>query len=128
MTDRAALLSLDLARETGALRAFVVAYEVRALAGDREFTSAEIVAHATKPANARLRDALAAVCGTDLGAAKVGRLFARWNGVPLAGLTITAIGSDANAVVWRAEGQATTQGASDRCEDDGVPSIANPTR
>jgi hypothetical protein len=99
MTNRAVLLALALADECGALVWRDLWLEIAAVAGDREFTSSEIVAHAK--ANPRLLHALEAVCCEKVSAVKVGQLFARWEGVSLAGLMIEAIGKDQNAIVWR---------------------------
>ena len=92
---------LAAAAESGALQLFVLLYEVQHLAGDREFVAAELLAWSELPANKRLREALESVIGAEFGAGKLGKLFARWDGVGLGGIAISAIGKDENAVLWR---------------------------
>ena len=103
MREHVVELLLQAAQESGALALRDLWREVALLAGDREFTSAEVVAHASLPENHRLRAALDAACGADYGAAKVGKIFAKWADVDVAGIAIVAIGEEANAIVWRAK-------------------------
>ena len=60
----------------------------------------EAVAHAALPQNHRLRVAIAAACGPDYGPGKLGKLLAKWADVDIAGIVITAIGADGNAILW----------------------------
>jgi len=94
---------LTAAQLCGALQLRDLWVETAALAGAKEFTSAEIVAHAALPENRRLKAAIESACGADFGAAKVGKLLAKWANVDIAGIVITPIGAEANAVVWSAK-------------------------
>ena len=96
-------LLLDACQECGALQLRDLWIEVALLAGDKEFTSSEIVAHGSLAENHRLRAAIESACGADYGAGKLGKLFARWAGVDIGGIVITAIGEEANAIVWSAK-------------------------
>jgi len=100
MTENGIALLLAAAEDAGALALRDLWREVALVADGKQFTSAEILAHAKRPENLRLRDALAAVCGEKVGAVKVGLTFTRWRGVSLCGLVIENGGSEANAVLW----------------------------
>ena len=84
----------------GALRLRDLYREVAELAGDREFTSSESIAHAEFPRNYRLRRALVAMLGPDYSAGKLGKLLALHAGIDLAHIAISPIGEEANAMVW----------------------------
>jgi len=91
---------LQVCAELGLLALRDLFVELALLAGDRAFTSAEVVAHAALPENHRLRAAIQRLCGAEYAAGKLGKLFAKWAGVDIVGIVITAIGADANAVLW----------------------------
>ena len=87
--------------------------EVHELAGGKEFTSAEIVAHAALPGNHRLRCAIEAACGPDCSAGKLGKLFALYANTDIAGIAITRIGEEANAILWTCQSQTQRAAAAD---------------
>lgn len=98
-------LLLTACQECGALHLRDLYVEVALLAAGKEFTSAEIVGHAALPENHRLRAAIEATLGADYGAGKLGKLFAQHWGVALAGIAITGVGQEANAVLWQVQSQ-----------------------
>jgi hypothetical protein len=98
--SRAAELLLAAADESGVLDVFVLWRELAELAGDREFTAREAVAHARLPANARLLAAIEAVCG-EVSPRKLGKQLALWEGARIASLRIDRIGDDAAGLLWR---------------------------
>jgi len=102
MTDaRVAELLLAACRASGALSTFTLLYELQALAGDREFTTPEVVAHARLPGNARLRAAIQAAAG-EIDARKLARLLSRWREKDV-GLrsVVTSIGVDHGWILWK---------------------------
>jgi len=101
VTDRAVLLSLAMADEVGALALRDLWREVSAVAAGREFTSAEILAHAATAANWRLRDALQAVCGEQVRVAVLTRVFKSWQGISIAGVVLDGLGKARNFTVWK---------------------------
>ena len=94
---------LRICGELGLLALRDLYVEIELLAGGKEFTSAELVGHASLPENQRLRAAIEAACGTDCGAGKLGKLFARLEDEVIAGIAIYAVGNEGNAVVWSAK-------------------------
>jgi hypothetical protein len=63
MNDRVAELLLAVAIEAGAMDAFVLLYELDALASGKVFPTTEVCARALIPGNVRLRAAIEAACG-----------------------------------------------------------------
>lgn len=98
--DSAVLPLLKVCGDLGLLQLRDLFVEVRLLAGDRLFSSSELCAHAGLPENARLRAAIEAVC-TEVSARKLGKIFAKWEGIDIASLRADCIGSDAAGILWR---------------------------
>lgn len=57
-------------------------------------------AHDRRPINVRLRSAIEAACG-EVSARKLGKIFAKWEGLDIAGLKIDAVGADSDGILWR---------------------------
>ena len=105
MRVRAVELLLAACEECGALQLRDMFVEVALIVGTKEFTSAEIFGHALLPQNRRLRRALEAKLGADFSPWKLGKLFAQYAGVSIAGIVICKIGEEGNAVVWACQSQ-----------------------
>jgi hypothetical protein len=93
-------LLLRVCSELGLLALRDLYIEVALLADDRAFTTAELAAHASLPENGRLRAAIEAACG-EVSARKLGKIFAKWEGVDIASLQADCIGSDPAGILWR---------------------------
>ena len=70
------------------------------LAADKEFTTAEVCAHAAVPKNLRLRAAIVAVCG-EVSAKKLGWALKQWKGKDIASLRVDCVGEDPAGLVYR---------------------------
>jgi hypothetical protein len=90
MRDRVAELALAAATESGALRLYVLLYELEVLAGrDGVFTCTEVCAHTRS--NPRLRAAIEDVCRGEVSARRLGKALSRlakWNELGVAGLRV----------------------------------------
>lgn len=105
MSDRVPELLLAACREAGALQVYVLLYELQALAQgkdeQRDFTTNEAVRFALKPEHARLKHAIAAVCG-EIDARYLAKVLSRWRGKDV-GLpyVIDSIGLDQGLILWK---------------------------
>ena len=121
MRDRVVGLLLAACQECGALQLRDLYVEVALLADGKEFTSAEIVAHASLHENHRLRTAIEAKLGVDFAAGKLGKLFAMHAGADIAGIAITKIGEEANAVLWSCQSQTERMESAERDTIEALP-------
>ncbi|MFO1311566.1 MAG: hypothetical protein U1F41_05805 [Burkholderiales bacterium] len=119
MSDRAAILVLELAAEVGALSAFVALHEIAEHTSGRAFVAAELARDAVTPGRDRLRRALEAACGVEFGPRKLGRFLAAWADAPVVSLRVKAIGEDPAGLVWevsRAANHIRAAAVADACE------------
>jgi hypothetical protein len=96
----AAELLLQAVAEFGLLALRDLYIEIALLAGARQFTTAEVCAHAALPENHRLRAAIEAACG-EVSPRKLGKILAKWEGFSVASLRIDCTGTDALGILWR---------------------------
>jgi len=92
---------LDAAEAAGALALRDLWIELAMLANGREFSASEACADAALPDNRRLFVAIAGVCGGEFGPRKLGKILAKWEGVPVASLRADCIGGDSSGILWR---------------------------
>jgi hypothetical protein len=101
MNDRVAQLLLEACAEAGALQAFVLLYELRALADGKEFTTSEACEHARAPENGRLRAAMSAVCN-GIDGRKLARFLSDWRGKRTGfPYVVSSIGGDQGWLMWK---------------------------
>ena len=82
------------------LRAFVLLYELEAVASGKEFTAGEACAHARLPENGRLRAAIEAACAK-LSARILGKFLAKWGGRKVGSLWCERIGCAQGLLLWQ---------------------------
>jgi hypothetical protein len=81
-------------------RAGELVLAIEATAGERVFTSGELIVAASLPEAVALRDAITATVGR-LNAKALGKLLRRIEGADFDGLTVQRIGDDRGGVLWR---------------------------